>query len=189
MTLLTRCCLCVSHAGRVSCRYGPPFRLPQQLLLGSAVLRMQSPYQTWLDWQLLPGQHLQEFAYDLTGLEKQLLQLLGLGGGQGTAAGGAEHARASLQGMARAARALVASRVHLVAQLDAFAWSVARYKDVCRWQVQAPVEGDGTWRVLRLGADVFTAKGVAEGVQMEAMQHFKQNFQAALNHPALKHGP
>lgn len=150
---------------------------------------MQSPYQTWLDWQLVPGQHLREFAYDLTDLEKQLLQLLGLHGDQGTDVGGGEKARAMLQGMASAARALVTSKVHLVAQLDAFAWSVARYKVVCRWEVQAPVEGDRTWRVLRLGADVFAAKGVPEGVQVEVMQHLGRNFQAALNHPALKNGP
>lgn len=161
------------------CRYGPPFRLPQQLLLGSAVLRMSSPYQTWLDWHLMPGLHLQEFAYDLSDLEQRVLQQLQ---SDDTTR---DVTTITLQGMAHAARALVAAKVQIVAQLDAFAWSVARYKEVCRWEVVRP-SGDGTaqWHVLQLGADVFQSKGVPEGVQAQVMQHLHTNFERALRHPA-----
>lgn len=189
-------------------RYGPPFRLPQQLLVGSAVLRMTSPYQTWLDWDLVPGKHLQEFAYDLTDMEEQLTQQLGLSGSSSisassgseagkdggssssseAASGRDDAARAALQAMATAARALVASRVHVTAQLDAFAWSIARYKQACAWEVERPAAGDATWQVLTFGADLFTAKGVPASVHLEVMQHLRANFEAALQHPALLQG-
>jgi hypothetical protein len=179
--LTSSSCLCAL------CRYGPPFRLPLQLLLGSAVLRMDSPYQTWLDWELLAGVHVQEFAYDLTDLERQLLRALGVvdtssSSSSGAAAGGG--GREALRAMAAAARALVAGRVHVVAQLDAFAWSIARYKEVCKWEVAAP-SGAG-WSVLALGADLFGTKGVPQDVHLQVMRHLEQNFAEALQHPALK---
>jgi hypothetical protein len=168
---------------------------------------LTSPYQTWLDWDLVPGKHLQEFAYDLTDLEQQFTKHLGLSGSSsvgGRTGGGAgkdgasssnevasgerrdDAARAALQAMASAARALVASKVQVVAQLDAFAWSVARYKHACAWEVERPGSGDA-WQVLTLGADLFTAKGVPGGLHLEVMQHLQTNFQAAL-HPALLQG-
>lgn len=170
---------------RLLCRYGPPFRLPLQLLLGSAVLRMGSPYQTWLDWGLLAGVHLQEFAYDLTDLEGQLLQALGVSGSSSSSEARGSGSRESLRAMAAAAQGLVASRVHVVAQLDAFAWSIARYKEVCKWEVAAPRDA---WSVLTLGADLFGAKGVPQDVHLQVMRHLDKNFAAALQHPALQ-GP
>jgi hypothetical protein len=141
---------------------------------------------------------LQEFAYDLSDLEQQLQQLLQEGAGSNGAAAaaaaagvGGATAEARLRAMATAARALVASRAHIVAQLDAFAWSVARYKEVCKWEVQQPQQGGGgaaAWRLLVLGPGVFQAKGVPQGLQLEVMQHLSQNFEAALQHPAVRAG-
>lgn len=150
---------------------------------------MVSPYQTWLDWGLLAGVHLQEFAYDLTDLERQLVQALGVSGSSSSSSSeaprGGGGSRESLRAMAAAAQGLVASRVHVVAQLDAFAWSIARYKEVCKWEVAAP--GDA-WSVLTLGADLFGAKGVPQDVHLQVMRHLDKNFAAALQHPALQ-GP
>lgn len=152
---------------------------------------MTSPYQTWLDWDLVPGQHVQEFAHDLTDLEQKLLGMVtdSSDGTGSSATDGSESQEAvdkKLQAMAAAARALTLSRVHIVAQLDAFAWSVARYKQVCAWDVQAPADGDTTWQLLALPADLVQAKGVPEAVQVDVMKHLKKNFAAALQHPALK---
>lgn len=150
---------------------------------------MASPYVQWLDWHLVPGTHLQEFAYDLTDLEQQMFGMLSSSEAAAVAGVGGDEAAgvvvARLRAMAEAARAVVASRVHVLAQLDAFAWSVARYKQVCQgWEVQA---GDGDrWRVLQLGPDLFTSKGVPEGVPDQVMRGLGRNFaQALAKHPVL----
>lgn len=181
--------------------YGPAYRLPQQLLLGSAVLKMASPYQTWLDWDLLPGLHYAEFAYDLSDVEKQGFQmLLGIqlqSPASKSATGvnsasqvdtapaahhGATHSKA--RSMADAARSVLVEKLDILAQLDAFAWSVARYKEACDWEVKQPPSDDATWHVLQLDPlEIFMSRGVSEAVQLKAMLHLRHNFMVALRNP------
>lgn len=170
--------------------YGPAYRLPQQLLLPAAVLKQQSPYQAWLDWELHPGVHYEQFAYDLADVERRGFGMLGAEGASasGGVAGVSDRVAAAklrLQEMAEAARAAVAAKVNIFAQLDAFAWSIARYKEVCPWAVAVPAPGDTAWRVLQLDpSEVFNAKAVAEAVRLRVMRHLQRNFATALKHPA-----
>lgn len=177
-------------SGCVYRRYGPPFRLPQQLLLGSTVLKMSSPYQCWLDWHLEAGRHFQPFSYDLSDLEQQVAKSVAavlhekVADSSSSDASPAADARGGswLRDVAIAARGAVAERVNVLAQLDAFAWSVARYKEACNWETQqVPPEGDAVWQLLQLDPiGVFQSKGVPSEVQLQVMQHLQQNFRAAL---------
>lgn len=173
--------------------YGPAYRLPQQLLLGSAVLKMSSPYQTWLDWVLLPGVHYAEFAYDLSDVVQQGLMLL-YNTNQQIQCGfgvpdieqtGSSAWQTSPKSLATAARLLVMQKLSIFAQLHAFAWSVARYKEACPWDVEQPSAGDSTWRLLQFGpVELFASKGVPESVHVSSMLLLKANFELAFKRPA-----
>uniref|UniRef100_A0A383W761 Glycosyl transferase CAP10 domain-containing protein n=1 Tax=Tetradesmus obliquus TaxID=3088 RepID=A0A383W761_TETOB len=171
--------------------YGPPFRLPQQLLLPSAVLKQASPYQSWLDWDLQPGVHYQQFVYDLSDLEEKAFQMLGVGSErsrtkqEGASGATLDAAWAELRGMAEAAHSAVAAKVDVFAQLDAFAWSVARYKEACPWDVAAPAAGERVFHVVQLNpSEMFNSPGVPESVRLLVMQQLRSNFAAALKLPA-----
>jgi hypothetical protein len=172
--------------------YGPPFRLPQQLLLPAVVLKQASPYQTWLDWDLQPGVHYEQLAYDLSDLEEKVFELLGVSRAGSTSQDGAANSSAAadlalegLQSMAKAAQSAVAQRIDVFAQLDAFAWSVARYKDACPWDVLAPAAGDRMFHAVQLHpSEVFNSPGVPESVQLQVMKQLRVNFEAVLKLPA-----
>jgi hypothetical protein len=173
--------------------YGPPFRLPQQLLLPAAVLKQASPYQTWLDWDLQPGVHYEQFAYDLSDLEEKVFAMLGVssagssarGAAAGSSSAAADSAVKRLRSMAEAAQRVVVRKVDVFAQLDAFAWSVARYKEACPWDVAAPAAGDRVFHAVQLHpSEVFNSPGVPESVRLQVMRQLHVNFKAALQLPA-----
>jgi hypothetical protein len=162
--------------------YGPPFRLPQQLLLPAAVLKQTSPYQPWLDWELQPGVHHEQLAYNLSDLEEKVFAMLGVDGDSSSTL---QSAWERLQGMAEAAHGVVAAKVNVFAQLDAFAWSVARYKEACPWDVVAPAADERMFHVVQLNPnEVFNSPGVPESVRLLVMQQMRSNFAAALKLPA-----
>jgi hypothetical protein len=173
--------------------YGPPFRLPQQLLLPAAVLKQASPYQTWLDWDLQPGVHYEQFAYDLSDLEEKVFAMLGVssagssarGAAAGSSSAPADSAVKHLRSMAEAAQRAVVRKVDVFAQLDAFAWSVARYKEACPWDVAAPAAADRVFHAVQLHpSEVFNSPGVPESVRLQVMRQLHVNFKAALQLPA-----
>jgi hypothetical protein len=173
--------------------YGPPFRLPQQLLLPSAVLKQASPYQSWLDWDLQPGVHHEQFVYDLSNLEEKVVTMLGVGSESSStkqeeassSAASVGSAWGRLRGMADAAHSAVAAKVNIFAQLDAFVWSVARYKEACPWDVLAPAADDRMFHVVQLNpSEVFNSPGVPESVRLLVTQQLHSNFAAALKLPA-----
>ena len=146
--------------------YGPPYRLPQQLLAGQVVLRMQSPYQTWFEHHLQAGTHVFEFEFDLSNFLLKAGQLKGL----------LDVNLDALKAVSDQARAVAIDVLDVFAQLDSFAWSVARIKEL---QQEVPVElpTDGNWQVLQLApSDILNSKGVPPEVHRDIIDKLHRNL-------------
>jgi hypothetical protein len=146
--------------------YGPAYRLPQQLLAGQVVLRMQSPYQSWFEHHLTAGVHMFEFDYDLSNFLLRAGELR-----RGLLVEPHIYKLVSEQ-----ARAVAIDVLDVFAQLDSFAWSIARIKEL---QSGVPVElpPDGGWQVLQLlPSDILNSKGFPADVLADVMEVQRRNL-------------
>ncbi|KAG1671021.1 hypothetical protein FOA52_014265 [Chlamydomonas sp. UWO 241] len=117
--------------------FGPAYRLNMQLLMGTALLKMDSPFETWIEPRLTDGVHYRSFRYDLTNYLEASRSLVTGDLGRDSAA----------HKMAAKSQALAVEALDVFAQLDSFVWSICRIKEVSHWEVVPPSEGDG-WMQL-----------------------------------------
>jgi hypothetical protein len=139
------------------------------------VLRQDSPYVEWFWYgssgdaaagaqaQLLPGRAYLNFSYDLSSWQAAALDAL-------------RSQPAALAGVAARARTVMAAKLAVTAQLDSFAWAVARVKERCPWAVTLPA-GAG-WRPLRqTPQQTFVSRGLPEAVRRQVVAAAPANFQ------------
>ncbi|GFH25403.1 uncharacterized protein HaLaN_23355 [Haematococcus lacustris] len=108
--------------------FGPPWRLPRQLLGMTPIVKVESPLKEFFASKLKPGVHYEPVAYDLKDLPQRSWQLLAE----------IESGSQRLQRMAEAARDMAVDSFHALAQLDTLAWSLMHVKSVCQWPVEDP---------------------------------------------------
>ena len=146
--------------------WGPPYRLPFQLLSGSVTLSQRSPFAMWFQadesaWK--EGVHYENFDYDLSNFILKAREAV-------------HRPRKKLQEMAERAQLAVSKKLEVFAQLGSIAWSLARIKELSKWEVQAPKEGT-PWRIVKLRkGDWCSSKGVPQSVRDEVASHFRSNF-------------
>ena len=142
--------------------HGSPYRLPQQLMLGTVVLSVASPHKPWFTPAFKPGVHYIPVARDLHNLVVTAKRAL------------VDSNRTSAA-IAAAARRQALEWFNIVGHLDAFMWSVLSVKSVQRWAVQpAPDEG---WEQLHVHKHTWLAEGLPTALvgrlQVEPPKHKK----------------
>ncbi len=118
--------------------HGPPFRLPEQLLSGTAILMMDTPYRTEFAAAFQPGKHYIPYAYDF----RDWLQV---------ALSTVEQARTdsmAFRRMAEAAAYVAANRFCLLGQLDTLMTSIMGVKRHSPWRVRLREGEADFWQPL-----------------------------------------
>jgi hypothetical protein len=148
--------------------WGPPYRLPFQILGGSVTLAQKSPYVTWLEaykndlWR--PGVHYESFEYDLSDFVVKAREVV-------------HRPREQLQAMAEASQKSGVQLLNVFSMLDSIMWSLMRIKEVSQWKVRPPKPGS-VWKVVKMkkGEWCKFAHGIPSAVKSAMEERFASNF-------------
>ncbi|KAL6748171.1 hypothetical protein V8C86DRAFT_2885693 [Haematococcus lacustris] len=111
--------------------FGPPWRLPKQMLGMTPIVKVESPLKEFFAGRIQPGIHYEPVSYDLADLPARSRHLIEE----------AHSGSTRLHQMARAARDVAIDSFHALAQLDTLAVSLLRIQAASPWQVTNPYQG------------------------------------------------
>ncbi|KAL6763884.1 hypothetical protein V8C86DRAFT_2483609 [Haematococcus lacustris] len=155
--------------------FGPPWRLPRQLLGMTPIVKVDSPFKEWFARRLQPGVHYEPVEYDLSSLAYRTKQLIA------EAHSGSDR----LHRMAIAAREMAIDDFHAIRQMDMLAWSLLNIKAASPWKVASPVWSASSpppvhqrWNKITLSRDYEWGNAMLAKVKEDIMDFHKATFGA-----------
>ncbi|KAJ9517814.1 hypothetical protein QJQ45_004136 [Haematococcus lacustris] len=153
--------------------FGPPWRLPRQLLGMTPIVKVESPFQEWFAKRLQPGVHYEPVEYDLSNLASRSKQLMA------EAHSGSDR----LHRMALAAREMAVNDFHAMMQMDMMAWSLLNVKAASPWKVASPHWSASNpppvhlrWNKVTLGRDHQWGNAMLAKVKEDIMDFHQATF-------------